>query len=440
LPWGLNKKDQNLSDDKKDLTRIEELGEFIHELSEENSFEESPPDLPVDEINFDSPEEENSEDNQNESSDTFTTDNNDFSSSDSFTSSEEVSFTGTDTAEEINFTSESTFEDSSPFSDKQEENSSITENQFNDENDLFKENVESNVVAEDKQNDDEFSTYAKDQIEEEEEEKKGQEELVVTPPIKNDETPLQVKAENTSTSFSTPEDFSEVKKFAENSHYSGMAAEGNPSFSVLISQIKFIEDIEDILRLLKELNLLGDDIEQARKRLLRGSFLVPRISEYAAILLAHKLRRFDIDLQLGLSDDIHPPKHGEKPETGIVSKTNLYQNQNHHFQFHHPKVELSQILISTTSNLEGYQIHRYLGIATENQLIDGHQIEEEKSQDIPKAYQDIAHKLKAQALQVNANAIVGITYQLTPLPVDLNHSSTKYRLSCSGNLVWVNKL
>jgi len=425
-----------LSDDKKDLTRIEELGEFIHELSEETSFEESPPDLPADETNFESPFEETPQENSEESQDSFTTENSDFSSSDNFTSSEESEFN-----------TESTFTDSTPFSDQPVDHSNETNHQedtFGQENFTSPEIEESTPELETKP-DSEFETttsiesdFSSPFTNDDFQEKK--EEVIVQEPAKKEEPLAFANTEGMTVNSPAPEDFSEVKRFAESTHFNGMAAEGNPSFSVLISQIKFIEDAEDILRLLKELNLLGDDVEQAQKRLLRGSFLVPRISEYAAILLAHKLRRFDIDLQLGLSDDIHPPKHGEKPETGIVSKNNLYQNQHHHFQFHHPKVELSQVLISTTSSLEGYQIHRYLGIATENQLIDGHLIEEDKSLDIPKAYQDIAHKLKAQALHVNANAIVGITYQLTPLPGDLKNSSSKYRLSCSGNLVWVNKI
>src|SRR5690606_22631055 len=101
-------------------------------------------------------------------------------------------------------------------------------------------------------------------------------------------------------SFSAPENFSDLKKFAESSSFTGMASEGNPSFSVLIKEIKYLEDAQDILTLTKELGLAMDSDEVLMTRLTRGEFLVPRISEYAATFLAHKLRRFDIDIMVGL--------------------------------------------------------------------------------------------------------------------------------------------
>lgn len=242
------------------------------------------------------------------------------------------------------------------------------------------------------------------------------------------------------TPYKAPESFEDLKKFAENTSVTGMGVEGNPSFSVLLKNVRYIEDINDILTLMKELSLLSDPEEQIRQRLMRGHLLVPRISEFAAIFLAHKLRRFDIDIQVGLSDEIHPPKHQEAPETGIVSKHSLYQNQAHHFHFDDPKLEISQIIISATPNLEGHQIIRYLGVASEHKMLEGHIVEDEDSSEIPRHYSELAQKLKAHALKANANAVIGLNYQLTPLPSEYGMSGSKYRLSCTGNLVWVNKL
>ncbi len=237
-----------------------------------------------------------------------------------------------------------------------------------------------------------------------------------------------------------PETFEEVKKFAESSSFTGMAVEGNPSFSVLLKNVRYVEDVNDILSLLKELGLLSDSEEQTKSRLMRGHLLVPRISEYAAIFLAHKLRRFDIDIQLGLSDEIHPPKHHEAPEVGLVSKASLHQNQSHHFHFDNSKLELSDIVVAATPTLEGHHVLRYLGVASEHKMLESDVVEDESSTEIPKHYQELAMKLKAHALKAQANAVVGLNYQLTPLPAELGHSGQKYRLTCTGNLVWVNRL
>ena len=73
-------------------------------------------------------------------------------------------------------------------------------------------------------------------------------------------------------------------------------------------------------------------------------------------------------------------------------------------------------------------------------MLDGHIVEDESSADIPRHYSELAQKLKAHALKANANAVIGLNYQLTPLPSEYGMSGSKYRLSCTGNLVWVNKL
>lgn len=240
--------------------------------------------------------------------------------------------------------------------------------------------------------------------------------------------------------YKQPETFEEIKRFAEESSFSGMGAEGNPSFSVLVRNVKFIEDVSDIIILLKELQLLSDTEEETRKRLTRGHLLVPRISEFAAILLTHKLRRFAIDIQMGLSDEIHPPKHHEAPEAGLSSKHSLHQNQNHNFHFDHPKLEISQVIISATPTLQGYQVIRYLGVASEHRTVPSDLVEDESSEEVPRYYQELAQKLRAHAVKAHSNAIVGLNYQLTPIPSEYGGAGHKYRLSCTGNLVWVNKL
>ena len=389
------------------MTRIEDLGEYLHELNQEDeestSFEPSElPDLPTEETDFSTNEFGSSEENNFESVEEEST----FGSSEesSFTSEETTDFGATDfgssdfsAPEEIPQEDPFAIEDVSPFSDNvQTSGADLLPTPEPEPEPFYEEGPE--VTPE--------PTYSKP----------------------------------SGPSYKAPENFDDLKKFVENTSITGMSAEGNPSFSVLLKNIRYTEDVNDILALMKELNLLSDPEEQIRQRLMRGHLLVPRISEYAAIYLAHKLRRFDIDIQVGLSDEIHPPKHQEAPETGLVSKHTLYQNQTHHFHFDDPKLEIGQIIIAATPNLEGHQVIRYLGVASEHKMLDGHIVEDENSSEIPRYYSELAQKLKAHALKANANAVIGLNYQLTPLPSEYGMSGSKYRLSCTGNLVWVNKL
>ena len=383
-----------MSNNKNDLTRIEDLGEFIHELNNSDDTLESEtsdsdvPDVP----SFG--EEETSFETSEDFGSTFeseSTESTESSFSTDFTDGEDSS--NEEMTPEWNTESESESEMESPIQPQEEFTSS-----FEDEPSF---NEPEPVIAQ---------TYSPEPV-------------------------VEVRSD-----YKTPETFEDLKKFSESSSFSGMATEGNPSFSVLVKNVRFIEDVSDIVLLLKEYNLLVDSEEQTKARLMRGMLLIPRISEYAAIHLAHKLRRFDIDIQLGLSDEIHPPKHLETPETGIISKHNLYQNQSHHFHFDDAKVDLDQIIVSATPSLDGYQILKYMGVASEHKIMDGLIVEDENSKEVTGFYHELAQKLKAHAMKANANAVVGLNYQLTPLPSDFGLGTSKYRLSCTGNLVWINKI
>jgi uncharacterized protein YbjQ (UPF0145 family) len=389
-----------LSDSKKDLTRIEDLGEYLHELnSEEENFEvDQPADLP------ELPPEESSFETTSFESESFS------SSEESFTQGSEEQVPDFQAAE-VNFNSSEDQDDFASPDFSLESSTEIEEETFS--------HVEPTEILESPKEEEitNFETPSFDEFPEE----------------------VQELAPISEPSFQKPETFEDLKKFAEHTSPTGMGVEGNPSFSVLLKDIKYIEDVQDILSLLKELGLLTDSEDTVKQRLLRGHLLVPRISEFAAIFLAHKLRRFDIDIQVGLSDEIHPPKHQEKSETGIVSKNNLYQNQSHQFQFENSKLELSQIILSTSSNLVGHQVIKYVGVASEHKILDSVIVENEASDEIPSHYSELANKLKAHAVKANANAIIGLSYQLTPIPSEYGSGHSKYRLSCTGNLVWVNR-
>ena len=135
-----------------------------------------------------------------------------------------------------------------------------------------------------------------------------------------------------------------------------------------------------------------------------------------------------------------------------------------------------QVLISTTSTLESHHIQRYLGILTEHTLVrvdelelmhqSGHKSDQESdnalSQEIesiqreleenddqsPQArafgikeiYQQLSEQLKAQAIKVGANALVGVNFHLTPMVENTKSGLiNSYKITCTANAVWVTK-
>lgn len=442
-----------MSDSKKDLTRIEDLGEYLHELNndEENFIPDLPPEATspnlMDETeisDFSSPSESNGN--------SFESDVNSFESEGNFTSEAEFS-SETDFSGENSFSSETDFSGGAEFTS---ENSFTEAENFGEANDF---SSETNFLSEDENEEataffdteDSFTATSENDTTQDEEElldlsDNGQDDFqevetsFVKEPIEETiKTPLP-SFETPAAPFKEPENFQDLKKFAESSSFTDMAAEGNPSFSVLVKSVKFVEDAQDIILLLKELKLATDSDEILLNRLSRGELLIPRISEFAATFLAHKLRRFDIDILVGLSDEIHPPKNPEPPELGLVSKHGLYQNQAHHFQFGDHHLDISQIIISATPTLDGHQVIKYIGVASEHKMLDGSMVEDENSTEISAHYQELAQKLKAHALKGHANAVVGLNYQLTPIPSQYGTLNNRYRLTCTGNLVWINKI
>ncbi|WP_417334982.1 hypothetical protein [Halobacteriovorax marinus] len=257
------------------------------------------------------------------------------------------------------------------------------------------------------------------------------------------------------------EKFEDVKSFAKNITYGKIAQGGNPPFSVILRNVKYEEDAEDILIILREHELVGPETEAAMQQSLEGgSLLISQISEYAAIYLTHKFRRFDLDIQMGLSDELHPSKSYEADSVGLVSKSRVNQNKNETMRIDKSSVDIESIIISTTPTLENYKIIEYLGIVSDFTIVDedeltsdqnltdfherqakGHvdqdqdeELQEEIELKISQSaiYNDLSEKLRPQCMKKNANAIVGINYQITPLG-----DGSKYKISCSGSAVWV---
>jgi uncharacterized protein YbjQ (UPF0145 family) len=209
----------------------------------------------------------------------------------------------------------------------------------------------------------------------------------------------------------------------------------------MVKNIRFLEDSEEILSLLKEAGFPDDMRSQFERQIQRGTLLIPRVSEFTAIYLCHKLRRFRLELAMALSDLMHPPKRAQEVDRGLVSRKSLGQNSQHQFQFKGDTDSARNIILSTLPHLDGHAVDRYLGVASEHTFLDSEIVENETAEAIHKSYDELAARLKGHALHHKANAILGINYQLTPMPTDnASMGHYRYKLTCTGNLVWLHKM
>lgn len=269
---------------------------------------------------------------------------------------------------------------------------------------------------------------------------------------------------NSNESRTEPEKFNDVKDFGKSISYGSVSIGGNPPYSLMLKDIIYEEDSEDIIIILRNHGLLTSENENDIKQSLStGGLLISQINEFSAIYLAHKLRRFDLDLFVGLSDELHPSKSYSNDFKGLISKDNIFQNRSDSIDLEKVPVNIQSIVTTTLPGLDGHKIHKYLGVIAEHTIISEDILENKKDIPPPKldnlelnisegiddklskyettineVYDQLLEKMKKKALKLKANAIIGINFQLTPVATTSSYQvSTNYKVTCTGNSAWI---
>lgn len=452
-----------MSDDpkkKSDLTRIEDLSEYLHEDDENDDFQglNTDPDLTL-------PDDFNTTDEADYSALEEDLDNIEPDSiSDNFDDSDELNEDDSSTDFETDFT-DNDFEDnsseSSTFGEAVIDDKSFDENI--DTDDDYSDQFESDEIVSDDENSHDFSqndevvvddnsindeqnefdsveTSLNDlstedlQTEDTQDDYHQPHEFDKVSETKTILTPLPI------TDYKAPENFKDLQKFAKNMSYGNLSHEGTPPFSIVLKDIKYQEDLEDIVILLKEFKILKQDDETAaRETLSRGSFLIPRLSEYAAILLCHKLRRFELTILMGLTEEINPAKSYSSDDAGMATKHNIFNSRSHNFVFENENINFNDIISSTAQNLEGYEIKEYLGVVSDHSIVTSEELTNDEPGITDHLYDDLVSKLKYAAVDKKGNGVVGINYTMVPLLKESATDKNQYKIICTGNVVWLIK-
>ncbi len=228
--------------------------------------------------------------------------------------------------------------------------------------------------------------------------------------------------------------------------------ESAPNFTLKITGLQRAEDKEDIEIILKEFKIINQENQEHYQRFIaNGHILIPRIGEFLAIRLAHQLRRFPVELSLGLSDDLTSSNELDQPIGGHLTPQSMKLNRKQSADFSNVKMSLDDILLSNTSQLENYKVRDYLGIAIEVRKIAhkdfSYPNEEQfiaiknkelkeisfKRPEIQKLYQEMALALRPQALELGANGVINISYQVSSLQAP--DEGNQIQITCTGNIV-----
>lgn len=288
--------------------------------------------------------------------------------------------------------------------------------------------------------------------------------------------------------WSEPEPLEDLTHFAKEQTHVDYSAEGNPPFSIIVKNLRYYEDIDGIIEVLREFNLTSDE-DSMRENLTHGQVLIPRLSEYVAIILCHKLRVFDCEILMGLTEEIHPPKSYESQDRGMITKKVLNQNKRHHFKAK-DLLDNSLVMTTTLNQIEGHIVKKHIGVIThstilnstdlnkssqlEDEIIDNISTEDQRrisklrlkrenylaSQSDPdylrditegptvqkqkygldSVYKDLLEEIRVKAIEEKANGVIGINFTITPISIDSYlDGGAQYQVVCSGNLVWLER-
>ena len=236
---------------------------------------------------------------------------------------------------------------------------------------------------------------------------------------------------------SSQEDFEELRHFADAVTYGDVATRGTPPFTIVINNIRYREDAEGILALLCDHSICTDgNRKDYELGLEQGAVIIPQISEYSAIYLAHKLRRFDVDIQMGLSDEIRPSPSYEREGRGLISRHNIQRNIREEVSLERELMDLDEIVESTSSSPEGFFVNEHFGIVMAHALVE----EEDFLRESEGGFEGLLRELKYQAVGKGANGVVSVQYQVTKVfRKAFEEEGPLYKVTCTGDAVGVER-
>jgi uncharacterized protein YbjQ (UPF0145 family) len=410
--------DEEENDDSDDLTRLEDLSDFLHE--DDPSVDDQ---LETSEDKEDSPKAEDQGD-------------------------EDLEFDDEPTVPDIelppNFNEATSFDEAEDEQDEESEESE-EDNEFkNSDDDVNWQVEEESTGSFEPQEEQDFSLeVAEEEIEGESEAEDNTEDDLVVPlaatvTTQEYQSPPQEQKPSVPSTFTKQENFQDLRDFGSAITYGHVSTGGNPPFSIILRNIKYIEDARDILIILKEHGIVTPETQEStQKGLNQGQLLVSQISEYSAIYLAHRFRRFDLDVKIGLSDQLHPSKSYDSQERGLVSRINLRQNHQVDMDFTQKIVQADDIIMVTGQELHQFSILRYLGMIHTHRSAGQQHIED--NDQLNELYDELARLLKNEAHKLQANAVLSIQYQMTALPLTDPQDDITYKVTCTGNAVWAIK-
>lgn len=232
----------------------------------------------------------------------------------------------------------------------------------------------------------------------------------------------------------TGEVIEKIKNFSEQVLPGKAAATAAFPFSVLVSGTLEENEKARLLDLISRENMGLREVD-LEPQLAAGRVLIPRVSEFAAVLIAQALRSARAEIRVGPSDEVFATDDTrEQPRSDDSSVQSAVRSHGDHASPQsgaHPAEALRVTSASElpSSGTAGKIVHQVLDVVTASAAIDP-TVVEQSSPEYDAILEGLQRELKYKAYRKGANAILNLSIALVPLSAPM-----RYRLTVSGSAV-----
>lgn len=259
------------------------------------------------------------------------------------------------------------------------------------------------------------------------------------------EPPAQFqKAQPLSPAPEKKQDLDGVKKFGESFAIGHPRVEASPPFSVMVT-LKYSEEMEKQIRDILSAEDYGVRFEEIKVQLKSGKMLIPKISEFAAVNLAQKLRELVDDIQMGLSNEIFQAKNRLESDSDFENILFEFETLDLHSEEvkdlgAEPQSE-RDLFTTNLSTVEGFRVTRILSAVSASKILPVEIAEESQRVKLELESEALTRDLVTKAFQLGAHGVIGLSFSLKTVELQTPDGKRKaMRLWAMGTAVRMKKV
>ena len=231
-----------------------------------------------------------------------------------------------------------------------------------------------------------------------------------------------------------------IQKYADKFAIGHPRIDASPPFSFM-AEFLYSERVEKRIRDVLDEEDFGVRFQDISVQLKSGKLFIPKISEFAAVTLAMKLRESVDDIQIGLASEIFKAKSLEESKDADFENILFeYETMETHEEdvrdlAAEPKNE-RELFTTHLTEIEGFKVTRILSAISVSKVIPSEIAEDDTGTKLEKETEELANELVSKSFKLGAHGVIGITFSLKSFEVATSLGRKKiYRLWGNGTAV-----